>query len=230
MIKHVASISRLSQIHKETLIPLRRCILYVISHTLRPPSKTPNTDNKMLCMVVSINSSNICAKWKCHVTCHMLVKTQILASTYLFDCVFITVFSCWIAWDNLLPLCECKTWLLFVCLTTTYRLTRHVSPLWIKTYPVGLSNVLDAILFISLYWGHNEHDSVSNHQPHDCLLKRLFKCRSKKYQSSASLAFVRGIHRGPVNSPHKGPVTRKMFTFDDVIIAYSTDTSAWFLW
>ena len=40
----------------------------------------------------------------------------------------------------------------------------------------------------------------------------------RKHQSSASLAFVRGIHRGPVNSPHKWPVTRKMFPFDDVII------------
>ena len=41
----------------------------------------------------------------------------------------------------------------------------------------------------------------------------------RKYQSSASLAFVRGIHRWPVNSPHIGPVTRKMFPFDDVIMA-----------
>ena len=41
-----------------------------------------------------------------------------------------------------------------------------------------------------------------------------------KYQSSASLAFVWGIHRGPVNSPHKWPVTRKMFPFDDVIMGY----------
>ena len=40
----------------------------------------------------------------------------------------------------------------------------------------------------------------------------------RKHQSSASLAFVRGIHRGPVNSPHKGPVTRKMFPIDDVIM------------
>ena len=40
----------------------------------------------------------------------------------------------------------------------------------------------------------------------------------KKHQSSASLAFVRGIHRWPVNSPHKWPVTRKMFPFDDVIM------------
>ena len=38
----------------------------------------------------------------------------------------------------------------------------------------------------------------------------------RKHQSSASLAFVRGIHRGPVNSPHKWPVTRKMFPFDDI--------------
>ena len=40
----------------------------------------------------------------------------------------------------------------------------------------------------------------------------------RKHQSSASLAFVRGIHRWPVNSPYKRPVTRKMFPFDDVIM------------
>ena len=40
----------------------------------------------------------------------------------------------------------------------------------------------------------------------------------RKHQSSASLAFVRGIHRWPVNSPHKGPVMREMFSFDDVIM------------
>ena len=44
--------------------------------------------------------------------------------------------------------------------------------------------------------------------------------RSRKHQSSASLAFVRGIHQWPVNCPHKGPVTRKMFPFDDVIMVY----------
>ena len=41
-----------------------------------------------------------------------------------------------------------------------------------------------------------------------------------KHQSSASLAFVRAIHRWPVNSPHKGPVTRKMFPFAYVIMIY----------
>ena len=40
----------------------------------------------------------------------------------------------------------------------------------------------------------------------------------RKHQSSASQAFVQGIHRSPVNSPHKGLVTRKMFPFDDVIM------------
>ena len=42
----------------------------------------------------------------------------------------------------------------------------------------------------------------------------------RKHQSSASLAFVWEIHRGPVNFPHKGPVTRKMFPFDDVIMRF----------
>ena len=40
----------------------------------------------------------------------------------------------------------------------------------------------------------------------------------RKHQSSASLAFVRWIHRWPVNSPHKWPVTQKMFPFDDVFM------------
>ena len=40
----------------------------------------------------------------------------------------------------------------------------------------------------------------------------------RKHQSSASLAFVQWIHRWPVNSPHKCPVTRKMFPFDAVIM------------
>ena len=41
----------------------------------------------------------------------------------------------------------------------------------------------------------------------------------RKHQSSASLAFVWGVHRWPVNYPHKWSVTRKMFPFDGVIMA-----------
>ena len=49
----------------------------------------------------------------------------------------------------------------------------------------------------------------------------------RKHKSSASLAFVRRIHRGPVNYPHKWPVTRKMFPFDDVIMIW-THYYRWF--
>ena len=67
-------------------------------------------------------------------------------------------------------------------------------------------------------WRHVERDSVSNHRRLDCLPNRLFRPHQRKHQSSTWLAFVKVIHRWPVNSPHKGPVTRKMFSFNDVII------------
>ena len=47
----------------------------------------------------------------------------------------------------------------------------------------------------------------------------------RKHQGSASLAFVLGMHRWPVNSPHKWPMTRKMFPFDDVIM-YTDDVDS----
>ena len=40
----------------------------------------------------------------------------------------------------------------------------------------------------------------------------------RKHQSSASLAFVRGIHRSPLNSPHERLIARKMFSLDRIII------------
>ena len=68
----------------------------------------------------------------------------------------------------------------------------------------------------ALLWRHNGRDGVSNHQPHDSTV--YSGADHRKHQSSASLVFVRGIHRWAVNSPHKWPVTRKMFPFDDVIM------------
>ena len=47
----------------------------------------------------------------------------------------------------------------------------------------------------------------------------------RKHQSSALLAFVRGIHRWPMNSSHKRSVTRGMFPFDDVVML-TVDSSA----
>ena len=51
----------------------------------------------------------------------------------------------------------------------------------------------------------------------------------RKHQSSASLAFVWG-HRWPVNSPHKGPVTQKMFPFDEVITGLGTNRGLAVTW
>ena len=64
------------------------------------------------------------------------------------------------------------------------------------------------VLALSLDWRHNGRDSVSNHQPHDCLFNRLFRRRWKK----TSKLRVTGLCTG------KWPVTRKMFPFDDVIM------------
>ena len=71
----------------------------------------------------------------------------------------------------------------------------------------------------TLRWRHNGRDSVSNHQPYRAIIYSTVysDADERKHQSSASLAFVWGIHRSPVNSPHKWPVTRKMFPFHDVI-------------
>ena len=77
----------------------------------------------------------------------------------------------------------------------------------------------DSAVFDTLQWRHNERDGVSNRRPLDCLHDRLFRRRSKKTSKIRVTGLcVRGIHRWPVNSPHKGPVTRKLFLFDDVIM------------
>ena len=71
----------------------------------------------------------------------------------------------------------------------------------------------------SLHWRHNEHDGVSNHQTHGYLLNRLFRRRSKKTSKLRVTGLCAGNSPGPLTSPHKGPVTRKMFPFDDVIMS-----------
>ena len=77
----------------------------------------------------------------------------------------------------------------------------------------------------SLQWRHNGRDGVSNHRCLYWLLSRLFKCGSKKTPKLRVSCLCGGIHRWLVNSPHKGPVTRKMFPFDDVIMS---GTSTWY--
>ena len=72
---------------------------------------------------------------------------------------------------------------------------------------------------ISLLSHHNGCNGVWNH---DLIVYSMVHSGADqiKHQSSASLAFARGIHRWSVNSPHKRPVTWKMFPFDDVIMLW----------
>ena len=63
---------------------------------------------------------------------------------------------------------------------------------------------------------HNERHCVSNHQYLDCLLNRLFRGTSKRTSKPRVTGFVREIHWWPMDSPHKGLVTRMMFPFDNV--------------
>ena len=67
---------------------------------------------------------------------------------------------------------------------------------------------------MSLRWRHNERDTVSNHQPHDCLLNRLFRRRSKK---TAKLR-VTGLCEG--NSPGTGEFPTQM-------ASYAENASIW---
>ena len=70
--------------------------------------------------------------------------------------------------------------------------------------------------------GHYQHFYLNGWNM-NCLLNCRLRRRSKKHQSSTSVAFVWGIHRWPVNSPHKRQLTRKMFSFDDVIMSCSSN-------
>ena len=64
----------------------------------------------------------------------------------------------------------------------------------------------------------HERKSISTHQPFDCLFNSQCGPTTKKHLSPHYWPFERGIHRSLVNSPHKGPVTRKILPFDDVIM------------
>ena len=73
------------------------------------------------------------------------------------------------------------------------------------SFPESMLMKLDAAIYIYIYiyiyslqWRHNGRDGVSNHLPPDCLLTVYSAADQRKHQSSASLSFVRGIHRSPV--------------------------------
>ena len=100
-------------------------------------------------------------------------------------------------------------WLWFYCWANMHRICVGIyGKMSIKTHRTA----------VTLHWRHNDHGGVSNHQPHGCLLNRLFRRRSEKTSKLRVIGLFAGNSPRPVNSPHKGPVTRKMVPFDDVIM------------
>ena len=139
-------------------------------------------------------SGTICVTF----TWDMYIYIWVVYSLCFFCCLFITV-TWWYVW--------CIEWAsgnqeeVQACLVT----------LW-------LFIISCYSLYKTLRWRYNDHAGVSNHRPHGCLLNRLFRHRSKKTSKLRVAGLCVGNSPGPVTSPHKGPVTRKMFPFDDVIM------------
>ena len=97
--------------------------------------------------------------------------------------------------------------------------------LWGQNLPKALSLLLSKCLTISCYIVERYYNGVIM----DMMASQITSptitystvysgADQRKHQSSASLAFVRGIHQSLVNSPHKWPVTQEIFPFDDVIM------------
>ena len=70
----------------------------------------------------------------------------------------------------------------------------------------------------SLQWRHNGRDSVSNHQPHDCLLNCLFRRRLKKTSKLRVTGHCAGNSLGTGEFPAQMASNAEMFPFDDVIM------------
>ena len=125
---------------------------------------------------------------------HYLVVQISIANRYEMKHSFIK--STFLTIDKLIQFCNaCKR----ICIFTPCPLVNHYSD-------VVMGEIASQITCVSIV--HSTFCSGAD---------------QRKYQSSASLAYVRGIHRWPVKSPHKGPVMRKMFPFDEPGNAINTN-------
>ena len=75
-------------------------------------------------------------------------------------------------------------------------------------------------LAVTVWWCHKGRDGISNHQPHDGFLNRLFGRRSMLTSKLRVTGLCAGNSPEIGDSPHKWPVTRKMFPFDDVVMTF----------
>ena len=113
----------------------------------------------------------------------------------------------------------------YVISITTIHIYKPIVPWWhvVKCANIGSCNCLSLVRHQTITWTHYDDVIMTMLASQITSLTVVYSIvysgvNQRKHQSSASLAFVREIHRGPVNFPHKWPVTRKMFPFDDVIM------------
>ena len=85
-----------------------------------------------------------------------------------------------------------------------------------------ISLVQDCGIPMPLQWCHNECDGSQITSISILCSTICSGADQRKHKSFASLAFVRGIHRWLVDSPHKGPVVWKMFPFDTTIMHWKS--------
>ena len=116
------------------------------------------------------------------------------------------------------------SWMIVPMMKTTGHLP-HSSQMKFTTHMVSLVLVLYSLVDItasepqSLHYNDIIMGAMASQINSLTIVYLTLHSDQRKHQSSTSLAFVRGIHRSPVNSPHKESVTRKMFPFDDLIMA-----------
>ena len=133
------------------------------------------------------------------------------------------VISCQLIWHifkKSLHLCKCEMVYLVNCANSIVLYSKGPDTVQTSiTMRVHIRNnviwEISHMITLALRGRHDKRDSVSNHRGLDYLLNRLFRRRSNK----SSKLRVTGLFEG--NSPHKGPVTRKTFLFDEVPMAWN---------
>ena len=96
-------------------------------------------------------------------------------------------------------------YLIFCSAAFSERSNKWANKISASKYPFvyGVIGTINTHFDFTLQWCCNGRDSVSNHQPHHCLLKRLFRLRAKKTSKLRVTGLCAGNSPGPVTSPHK---------------------------
>ena len=143
--------------------------------------------------------------------------------------------ECWMTWQ-LSTRCQCMSHVIKYSLSGARCDIKTVFPsIWIPVIKIiqswdcfiSIITIVKTIpdyinSCISDHFGSHYSDAIMGTMTSQitgaCIVYSTVCSDQRRHQSSMSPAFARGIHRWPMNSPHEGPVTWKMFPFDDVII------------